>query len=1142
MKNLFKFTTAAVALVALASCSSDDLFGGQSANSAAYEEGDLIVNVESLSDGFRSGTRAISDDALTTFNFEPSDKIKVYDDQVFKWDGYKFNDYSKKFEIFTKSDVGTPLFALYPFGATVAGYEGQYEVYQGGREATGVKNTTWNKGEAMKATMHIPSRYTYKESALADGSNGYWCNLPMWGTVISTEGKLETNLKYMTAVLRVSLKNVTSSADIDHLRIAAYKDEARTKQISLSGDFDAVLDTENPENTALQEELGYGEIYVDVASGAQNNDSYVFVPIVPCTNAIVVIYYEDNLNNAVEAKDGKTEKVLKQKTYKRGTLYKAIGAEFEVDNSSPKAISASLAGNKTQTEPVEINVKAGVTTTPTFDDNVITIPAGMKADIILNLDELNTSSSKLYIMDEDIDNQYTGNITVSTKNPAYGGNGIVTQLKAAAVQFVGDFATSGVDIDAYVKELVIGEVEKTTKVNLGGVGKLATSSVSSTVESVYVKEDATVAAITAPEDNVLAEVLVEGKVTGDITVNTNKDVATGVTVNGGITGKILTTGDVIVSDGNVGQIGSLKCYANSLTVAASDGENTVTKAAYVSGNISTATVGAGNIKMDAVINKSEETDAITVDFAGNTTVSALNFKDSKNAATITFADKAYATGNINAPEATVNLKSSKTFEGAITADYLSLNGEAKAIPSGTNTVTTGKLVIQGKASVSDATATNNVYVKLSKEGEAISGTLTIPAENTEGMQIALYNGYINTVDLSAADNNVALKTNAGQIAIAQVNQGAGDEDAKLVPAAASKWDGKVIDKTNAEFDEYRNSTQIWTASQLASLGDAPADAIVKLMNDIDLGTTETWTMPALNDFFNGQDHTITGGKIVAADDKGTGLFSTIAAGKSIQHLTFTGATITSEGKPNVGALVGKALGNVSIWHNVVVNATLNVTGDKAENIGGLVGNAAGKATFGKATDEKGVDVTLSALAGSYNLGGLVGLTNGADINKTTVAITNGITFTPEKKTPGVEDVSDSKAGSIGMFIGKSTGDVTIDKANPKANDKVSTKRTELGFKLNFKGTAPNLYYYLGGYYSEIGQLGDSKSLKVGTDNITSHFGAATDTDISWVGSGASSTEKINWGGTAVTGTNVAKNTFGIYVHTKAYTATDINNQ
>ena len=1066
MKNFFKFTSAAAALVMLASCSNDDLFEGQNAGTVAYEQGDLIVNVEPVKGPV--STRAISNEDMTVVNWEKTDYIKVYDGELHKWDRYGFN--GSKFVIDGDQDLAEAQYALYPFG-----YDADSEIGDQFMTDGSVQATHWSKGGKTTATMYIPNILQYREGKLADGTIAYYCALPQWGTVSSTDGKLETNLKYMTAILRIKLANVDPSK-VSYLRIRAFKDEALTKEIALSGDFVATLDTENPENTALTERLATSPLYVNLY-GVEASNSVVFVPIVPCTNAIIVIDYLTGLGDNFDSPDDDVKSTLKeavtkklsQKNYVRGTLYKAKGAEFTVESGKPSDINKVIATAKTQENP-EIN--ANVATAATTDDNQIIIPEGTTAEqITLNLKSINTSANVLYIEDENVANPYTGIITVNIAAAATGSNNIVAQTKGATVQFAGKDFTAA-PLKAYVKELVIGDGADTdaTKVEVAELGTM--------VEAVSVKANATLS-------------------------------------------DILTTGDVIVEDGTVGKIGSASCYANNITVTAAKGKTATTGAIYATGNISTS--GEGTITFGNLVNKSEDTGEVTLSFAGNTTTGALNLKDSKQAATITFADKAVADGNINAPLAKVTLKSEATFTKNITADYLALNGKAKA--TGT-TITTGKLVIQGTASVKDATATNNVYVKLSEEGEAITGTLTIPADNTEGMQLALHNGYINIVNLTAATNNVALKTSAGYVAIAKVTEGAGDEAAKLVPAAASEWNGKAISDTYAS--TYVQN-QIWTASQLATIDKGLAG--IRLRNDINLKGL-AWVMPALNTAFNGADHTISGLAATAGETGGAGLFSTAKTGSKILNLTVKDATITSAGKSNVGVLVASAAGAITI-QKVTVSATMNVTGD-ADNVGGLIGVAAGNATIGQAGEATDVAVTLSALAGRYNLGGLIGSAAGADIKKTTVAITNGITFTPETKVPGVEDATNAKAGSIGMFIGNSSAAVTIDAVNPAANDKIKSNRAALGFKLNFNGTAPNINYYFGGKYTEIGLLTADKTLKVGETTVNSK-----NSDNVYEGTGEDKKSIINWAGNGTSGSNVANVTHGIYVTSKAYAATDV---
>ncbi len=1087
MKRLFKLTTVALGLVVLGSCSNEDLFNSSNGIAGENGKGTLAVNVETPSNEMGLATRALTDENMSATIFEKSDKIRVYDNELHRWDGYQFD--GSKFSLFTEADLTAPEFAIYPFGKNETASDGSDII--GTNNIGGFQSGSWSKGGITTVVMNIPNHITYKEVAQTDGTTAYWCSLPMWGKVTSTEGKLETDLKYMTAILRVSLKN--AKTNVSYLRISAFKDEARTKQINLSGDFKATLNTSDFTKTQLGETLGDGELFVNVRNIA-GSDAYVFVPIVPCTNAIVVIEYFDNYMNPVAGKDGKTEKVLSQKNYVRGTLYKAKGAEFDVTTGSVEGINSALVAAKAQTEPVEIT--ANVTTEATDEDNEIIIPAGMKADITLNLTGItNIGTQYLYINDENSENPYKGNITVNTATPTT--TEIVTQLKGANVQFVGQFG----DLNSYVKGLAIGKAETTSTATLAAIGE--------TVENVVIAKDATVGDIEADEDSeidvnvtvagtagnilVTGDVIVDGGVVGNIgsyTSATDNCLAKSVTVTGAGDGtanavNIFTEGDVTITDATVGKIGSANVYANDVTVTAADGKAAKTGAVNAEGNITTEGTGTGTVNMGALTNKSESTDAVTLNFGNKTTLVAINLSTSKQAATINFTGNAKATGNINAPKATVNLKNSTatTFTGNITADYLLLTNKAKHT---TGIITAGKLVIMKEAQVADATAKNNVLVKLDGEAEAITGTLAILAGNTEGMQISIQKGYVHTIDMSAATKDVKLKLGADLVAIASVTEGTG----KLVPAAASVWNGKTI---GSGFADYKKATTIYTATQLASMSGAAAD--ITLANNIDLGTSQAWSMPALTQNFTGKNlgttdapkyPEIKGLYLKAESPKdGTvqniGLFSTIASGKFVKNITINGVTSALTAKSgataaphNIGAVAGEA-GAVTI-ENVEVKA-LNITSTaKSENIGGLIGKATGAATITKSK------VTATDIQGQYNLGGLIGEAAGnASLTETKVAITKFTVI--DHAAPGLGSSTNDKAGSVGMYFGKIAGNVNVDDKSDWGTSAIANKRADLGYHQKFEVSSNKVYFYYGGY-DGVGQWADAGTQKLKDDKLS----------------------------------------------------------
>ena len=1073
MKRLFKLTTVALGLVVLGSCSNDDLFNSSNGIAGENGKGTLAVNVETPSNEMGIVTRAVSDENMSATIFEKSDKIRVYDNELHRWDGYQFD--GSKFSLFTEADLTAPEFAIYPFGKNEKASDGSDIIGTmpdgPGTGIGGFKNGSWSKGGITTVEMTIPSFIKYKEVEQTNGTTAYWCSLPMWGKVTSTEGKLETDLKYMTAILRVSLKNAKDN--VDRLEISAYKDEARTKQINLSGDFKATLNTSDFTKTQLGETLGGAKLTVDV-SGIAGSDAYVFVPIVPCTNAIVVIKYFKGATQ-VPGKDGKNEKVLSQKNYVRGTLYKAKGAEFEVTTGTVKGINSALVAAKAQTEPVEIT--ANVKTTVTDADNEIIIPEGMTADITLDLQGI--EGTRLYINDKNVENPYKGNITVITEDPSTETE-IVTQLKGANVQFVGKYG----DLKSYVKGLAIGDAETTSTATLATIGK--------TVENVVIAKNATVEDITAnvnPEINV--NVTVAGKAgnilaTGDVVVDggfvgnigsytsaTENCLAKSVKVTGAGDGtpnavNIFTNGAVLVTDATIGSIGKTTAMAGDVTITSSaDGKKASVDQINTVGSLN---VTGKDAKVTNIIRLYAGKDATSI--VANITDATINGsiktygtdKTKATPATITVTNTKVNSVDAPASKVTFNTADATTFAAAVTADRLNVKGKASV----TGAITANTLVINGEGKVKTATVSGNVQVKLSKEGEAVSESLIIPEGNVEGQTISLLSGYVKNINMHAATKDVKLKFGAAQVAIASVTEGA---SAKLVPAAASVWDGKKI--SNTGFDAYKSATTIYTATQLASMSGAESE--ITLANNIDLGTNQAWTMPALTQNFTGKNlgttdapkyPEIKGLHLKAESGTGAqaskiGLFTTISAGKSVSNITINGVTSAltakadASGAPSsIGAVAGVALGAVTI-ENVEVKA-LNITSKaKSQNIGGLIGYAVGAATINKSK-------VTAEIQGQYNLGGLIGLAgSNATLKETKVANTKFTVI--DNAAPVLGSENNSKAGSVGMYFGKINGNVDVDDKSDWGTSAIANNRAALGYHQKFNVEGNKVYYYYGGY-------------------------------------------------------------------------------
>ena len=87
MKSIFKLTTAALALVAFASCSNDDLFGTSS--DIQSNENGIRVEVEDLVDHVTTRAAFAPSVGNTPF-FQDKDYLMVFDETMTKFDLYNF--------------------------------------------------------------------------------------------------------------------------------------------------------------------------------------------------------------------------------------------------------------------------------------------------------------------------------------------------------------------------------------------------------------------------------------------------------------------------------------------------------------------------------------------------------------------------------------------------------------------------------------------------------------------------------------------------------------------------------------------------------------------------------------------------------------------------------------------------------------------------------------------------------------------------------------------------------------------------------------------------------------------------------------------------------------------------------------------
>ena len=977
-------TTAALALLTMASCSQDDLLSNKQ-DVQAPQKGELQVTLEDLIDPVTTRAAFVPvSNTKNTLYWQPSDYIEVLDEAMVKYDVYNFN--AKKGSFVNAADdeetrVGSPKYAL--FGGA------EYK-----KSGSLLQKFGWEYDDNETVVeFQIPTAWSWNDNNNAAGKDivAYQSNIPMWGDAEKDGEGVKVSMHYLTAVLRVYMKNVPSN--ISKFVVEAFEDQACTKKLPIAtagsgtlSNFRAVIANGDEANAdaklaTISGETGYtNQITVDV-SGATQGESYLYIPMIAQYYGALKFWY------IPAGGSPKLIKTTKPMTLERQKVYRLSFDEFEIAGTTIESINATLASKSEETGDVLITTTQTTKTSGT--DRVIKIPAGMKANITLDLKGLDGTSGNLEI--ESVDGEYAGELTIDLGDAAITSvANIFVNLPKANVTFIGSAATGSTDLGLYTSgivddKLIVKSLTIASPVDGGVVG---------TFKDVLVNKESTDLIMVAEKASAGQIIVQDGAALKSIVVN-------------GTANKVVDANGTAIA---IGENGTLSDVTTAIDAAKSD---------------------------------------------------------------VTIATKNAISGAITAKNLEISGKSA--ISGTIKTEGLSLKGEANLTSSVTG-IKTLSITEKAKAAnisiVDEGTATINVDDK-STDGtgdcEAITGTLTVGKK----AKITLTQGYIGTITpqaTAAADAcTLTLGEGEGYTAIKTVSND------YIKPQNASTWNGKVL--PNATYV----GGQVWTACQLATVNLATANLTLK--NNIDLGGEIAWAMPALAKDFFGFDMkgygvltettypTISNVKILNKDSKNAdidnaGLFSTITGTIAVKDFNITNATLTLTGaKKNAGILAGSATGT-GLWvTNVNVSGSIETTA-KFDNVGGLIGQAEAPWigwTYPSTLDTKVVSVTLTKLQGRYNIGGVIGnTTSTAYFNKTKVDIAeNGITVV-DAKSFDVDVASDTKAGCVGMILGKADGNVRIDEANIVA-DRIAGKKEALGFKARYKTNAtPQILFYFGG--------------------------------------------------------------------------------
>lgn len=480
MKKIFKLLPVALGLIALASCSSDDLFNEGGAVAQIETQGDAAnVGVEDL---YSTGITRSAHTASKALKWVTGDQFRIYDAELSKFDTYEF---SAETSAFTRKYTTQ----------RVANDAITYAVFPG-------ENVSWtnfdeSNGE-VKVVMTIPTVITYNGSSEKnfDGTLAYVSNLPMTGAAQydETYGAKVPQMKYMTAVLAVTLDNAQSKAT--WLKLSADK--------PLSGNFEAVLKdeavlTKSADAATIVAPKNY--IYVNIAD-APRSRAIVYLPVIVDTYTSLKVEYTtaDSYTIAnIESTDNPTSGSspiawtpikdfvgsATSFTTTRGGSKQANSVldaafDFKLDTHTPEALTTVLSDRRDVTGALNLNIdylefsKAG-SESPDAKWYTIKVP-NMKADEVhikmpTGIKNDTKNRSKLVIADADATNPYTGKIIFDLESTGAITNGtnkleVEVNLKEAAIDMVGDWsdADGGITFKA-ANNITFGDGTTATKLN-----------------------------------------------------------------------------------------------------------------------------------------------------------------------------------------------------------------------------------------------------------------------------------------------------------------------------------------------------------------------------------------------------------------------------------------------------------------------------------------------------------------------------------------------------------------------------------------------------------------------------------------------------------------------------------------------------
>lgn len=596
MKKFIKLLPAAVALVALSSCSNEDLFSG--AQETNYTK-TLEVKHEGINDFTDTRSSMVPTDGNKVL-YDANDVIRVYDESITLFDKYVFD--GTKFGT-TGTNVSDAKYAIFPS-----------------------EQVKWGDSEGdPKVAVVIKDEVDLSSTvngATVEGQKAFVANIPSWGIVKegATKDKLEVSLYDMTGILRVAIQSLAGHADGNFLKIESDADGNGVYN-NITGAFAATLDkniatTKNNTTTQLAADAtlaGSNVMWVNLGTEAIT-DAYVYLPIIAGTyaaNDVRVTLYQGGKTGAATVLKTFAANSGANRVFQRGGVYAAgvIGPNTAaVSESDPYNIQAIIEANKNKGMDVTVDVTyaAGVSlaTSNNADakNHTITIPADLNNNIVLNINagtDHNIAAKPLTITGGKAGKTVTFNFILT------GGKGKVTGADAAAEKANGD-VNSGIVIDSKSDIVLTGTIEtsidvrstNTGKVTLGTTADAFTWATPASAKTLVFKGgDLTVqniANITAIDYAATGTVTANAALT-TLTANTAGVTPTAVNVNANVTAVTTKAAEINVTGATVGTLNA-EYGAEDITLV--DGK--VTNLAAIAGYTAAKTVNVASSGISAI--------------------------------------------------------------------------------------------------------------------------------------------------------------------------------------------------------------------------------------------------------------------------------------------------------------------------------------------------------------------------------------------------------------------------------------------------------------------------------------------------------------------------------------------------------------